>query len=99
MRTTIDTGANTGVAILSRVIEPNEEPLTPEAARTLLAMRFPKADERRMDQLAAKARKGTLSEQERAEAEQYNLVGHMLALLQAKAHKALKHQGPDSNGT
>ena len=78
------------MAILSRVIEPADECLTPDAARTLLSMRFPKADERRMNQLAAKARKGTLSERDRDEAEQYNLVGHMLALLQAKARRGLK---------
>jgi hypothetical protein len=97
MSTTIDAGQNSGVAILSRVIEPTEEPLTPEAARTLLAFRFQKIDERRMNQLASKARKGTLSERERNEAEQYNLVGHMLALLQAKARHALNQHGLDSN--
>lgn len=99
MRTTIHTGENSGIAILSRVIEPMNEPLTPDAARTLLTLRFQKIDERRMNQLAAMARKGTLSERERDEAEQYNLVGHMLALLHAKARRALEQHGFDPSDT
>jgi uncharacterized protein YnzC (UPF0291/DUF896 family) len=89
MSTTLDNGTNTGVAILSRVLQPEEATFSPDAAQTLLALKFQKADERRMNQLADKARKGTLTEKERAEAEQYNLVVHMLALLQAKARHAL----------
>ena len=38
------------------------------------------------------------SEQERAEAERYNLVGHMLALLQANARPALKQRGLAGSG-
>jgi hypothetical protein len=88
MSTTLHDNGTTGVAILSRVLEPGHEALSPEAARTLLALRFQRADRRRMNRLAAKARKGTLTEKERLEAEQYNLVSHMLAFLQAKARGA-----------
>lgn len=79
----------TGVAILDRLIRPQRDLLTPDVARTLLSLKFPQRDERRMNQLAAKARKGTLTPKEQAEAEQYNLVSHMVALLQAKARGAL----------
>ena len=49
-----------------------------------------------MNRLAVKACKGTLTDRERKEAaEQYNLVGHMLALLQAKARHSLKQHGLD----
>lgn len=80
---------STGVAILDRLIRPDEELLTPDAARTLLALKFHKSDQRRMNQLATKARRGMLTSSESMEAEQYNLVSHMLALLQAKARDAL----------
>jgi uncharacterized protein (DUF2236 family) len=80
---------NTGVEILDRVIQTDDSKLTPDAARSLLSLKFQKTDERRMDRLAAKARKGTLTDREQFEADQYNLVSHMLALLQAKARQAL----------
>lgn len=78
-----------GIAILNRVVQPDAATLTPDAARVLLSLKFEKTDERRMEKLAAKARQGVLTVRERAEAEQYNLVSHMLALLQAKARGAL----------
>lgn len=81
---------STGVAVLDRLIRPDKELLTPDAARTLLSLKFHKSDERRMNQLATKAQRGTLTAAERAEAEQYNLVSHMVALLQAKARGALR---------
>jgi len=94
MSTSFADSDKSGVAILDRLIRPSDETLTPDAARTLLALKFHKSDERRMNQLAAKARKGTLSEKDRAEAEQYNLVSHMVALLQAKARGALRNHDP-----
>jgi hypothetical protein len=42
-----------------------------------------------MDELAAKARAGTLQAEERAEAENYEHVGHLLALMQSKARRSL----------
>ena len=84
---------NNGVAILSRVLEPESVPMTPDAARTLMSFKFSVRDERRMNRLAAKARQGTLTPAEQAEAEQYNLVSHMLALLQAKARGVLPQAG------
>ena len=52
-----------------------------------------------MNRLAAKARQGTLTERERAAAEQYNLISHLLALLQAKARHTLKRHNLDAAGT
>lgn len=86
---TLDVGDNSGVAILNRVVQPDAATLTADAAGVLLSLKFEKADERRMAKLAAKAQQGTLTVQEQSEAEQYNLVSHMLALLQAKARHAL----------
>lgn len=89
----------TGVAILDRLIRPGRQFLTADAARTLLSLRFHQSDERRMNQLAAKARKGTLTAKEQAEAEQYNLVSHMVALLQAKARAAIQRHQSDVEPT
>ena len=85
MSMTLDLEEDAGVAILNRVIQTGDATMTPDAARTLLSLKFAKEDERRMNRLAGKARRGTLTEREQAAAEQYNLVSHLLALLQAKA--------------
>jgi len=63
--------------------------LPPEAARCILGLRFPERDRKRMDELAAKARHGSLSEQERDEIENYERVGSFLSLLKAKARRSL----------
>ena len=96
MSATLKPQDDTGVAILNRVIQSDQAAITAEAAQTLLSFKFTKKDEQRMNRLAAKARQGTLTEHEQSAAEQYNLVSHLLALLQAKARSALKHHSPDS---
>ena len=78
------------VAILSRVLEPDKPSLLPEAARALLALDFNQADKDRMRQLSAKAREGTLSPDEQAEADSYERVGHILNIIQSKARQSLK---------
>src|SRR5438876_714259 len=90
MRTDDDFGDNTGVAILDRVMQPDDVTFTRDAARTFLSLRFSGKDERRMNRLAAKARRGSLTAKERYEADQYNLVSHLIAFLQAKARRTLK---------
>src|SRR5258708_7741225 len=96
MSTSLDINDDTGVAILNRVIQPDELTMTPDAAHAPRALKFKKADERRMNRLAGKAQRGTRTARERAAAEQYNLVSHMLASLQAKARHALKKHDLDS---
>ena len=90
MSATDETDENTGVAILDRVMQPDDSALTHDAARMFLSLRFPKRDERRMNQLAAKGRRAALTGKERHEAEQYNLVSHLIAFLQARARRTLK---------
>jgi len=96
MSTTLSSNGNSGVAILDRVIQADDATMSPDTARTFLSFKFPKSDERRMNQLAAKARKGTLTNHEQFEAEQYNIVSHLVALLQAKARGALQNQRVDA---
>lgn len=45
-----------------------------------------------MQELAEKSQEGTLGNSERRDLENYNHVGHLLALLKSKARKSLKMQ-------
>jgi hypothetical protein len=76
-------------AIWARIVDPETGDLTREAAETLLQFDFNPADRRRMDELADKASAGALTPRERREAETYNRVAHLLALLQSKARQSL----------
>jgi hypothetical protein len=77
-------------AIWSRVIRPESNGLSTAAARSLLALRFSTEDQARMNELAAKNRKGRLTIAERQELESYVKVGDVLSLLHLKARKSLK---------
>jgi len=76
--------------ILSRVIAPEEPTLPPDTAKILLSFDFPEEDRARMEQLAEKAREGTLTPEEQAEIDCYERVGHFLSLLRSKARLSLK---------
>lgn len=78
-------------AILDRLIEPAKPGLSPEAAHTILGLRFGLSDVDRMNELAEKNRRGSLSPEENDEFESYLEIGEFLALLQAKARKSLLH--------
>ena len=82
--------SNNSVAILDRVMKQAGRALTPDAAHSLLKLRFPKPDVARMNVLADKARLGSLEAAERREAEEYNLVGHLITLLQSRARRSLQ---------
>jgi hypothetical protein len=78
-------------AIWSRVIQPEDDDLTPEAAQAFLRLSFPENDRKRMHELAEKARDGTLTPVEREEVANYERVGSFLSLLKAKARVCLKN--------
>jgi hypothetical protein len=84
---------NDEAGILSRVIAPGESDLPPQTAELILEFKFPKEDRERMNELAEKAREGTLTEEEQGEIDAYERVGHFLSLLQSKARISLKHAG------
>jgi hypothetical protein len=85
---------NSEAAILMRLIEPDVDDLPEETARYFLGLDFKKADVKRMDELAAKARAGTLKKGEQAELENFEHVGHLLALMQSKARRSLSKVAP-----
>ena len=77
-------------AILSRVIRPERGTWSKGAAESILRFDFPPADVKRMNMLAAKARRGSLSAAQEAALENYREVGRLLELLQSKARLSLK---------
>ena len=80
-----------GVEILTRTIQPAEGNLPIEAARSLLSFRLSPTDWERVNDLAAKARAGTLTSEERTELDEYERITCLLELLQSKARLSLKH--------
>jgi uncharacterized protein YnzC (UPF0291/DUF896 family) len=81
--------------ILERVIAPNNPDFTPEAARSLLQLRFSAEDISRMNELAAKARAGALTDDEERMLEGFRFVGAMIDLLHSKARLSLKRTSVD----
>ena len=91
------TTPNTEAAILARVIESDATVITPDVARYLLSMQLPRADEDRVNELSAKARAGSLSENETQELDSYLHIGRLLAVMQSRARRLLKNPDPDSS--
>jgi hypothetical protein len=88
---------NTEAAILARIIQADEQELTPDAARYLLSMRLPPRDEDRVNELSAKARAGLLSQAETQELDSYLHIGFLLGIMQAKARRLVNpepHSAP-----
>jgi hypothetical protein len=83
---------NSEVSILSRILRPDVPTFSPEAAQDILALDFDQADKYRLRELSAKARVGTLTAKEKAEAGKYELVGHLLNIMQSKARRSLKNR-------
>lgn len=81
--------ANTSSAVGDRTFEPLAAGRNPDAARAILEFRFAQEDVDRMNELAALARAGELSAEQRAEAENYSRLGLILAILKSKARRAL----------
>lgn len=75
--------------ILSEVVAPGQAGLSPESARSLLELRFSAQAVRRMDELADKNSRGSITQAEKTEMERYMRVGNFLNLVQAKARLSL----------
>ena len=82
-----------GAEILARMINPEQSGMSAEAAREILEFKLPPSDRDRVNELAAKAREGTLSADERAELDEYERVTAMIELMQSKARLSLKQAG------
>lgn len=78
--------------VWERTLHPGQGDLAPDAARYFLKLQFADADRARMDQLAAKARTGSLADEEQAELEHYMQLGWFLDLVKSKARLSLGMQ-------
>jgi len=76
--------------IVSSVLDPFTECLTPEAAKRIAAFQAAPATQSHLDELAGKANEGLLSADEQAEYDRYRSVFHFVTILQAKARAYLK---------
>lgn len=84
--------ADTDAQILVRMVSPETPALSAQGARELWTLDFPSEDRARMDELASKARDGTLMPDEKSECESYERVGHFLSLLHSLARLALRNE-------
>jgi hypothetical protein len=67
--------------------------MSTEAAQSILEFGLSQQDRDRVDKLAAKARQGALTEQERAELDDYERITALLEIMQSKARLSLKQAG------
>jgi len=67
-----------------------------EAARSILGFSLSPEDGARVNELAAKARQGALSQEERLELDEYERVAALFELMQSKARLSLKRVGLSS---
>jgi hypothetical protein len=79
--------------MLERVIQPKRGDFPPELARAILSFGFPPSDHARYADLSAKAQDNSLTEDERAELEDYLNVNDFLTVLKAKAEASLRPKG------
>jgi hypothetical protein len=90
METTIDTDA------VDRVLDPLVQCFTPDVARRIADLRADSKLQHHIDELAAKANEGRLSDAERREYAGYVEALDIIGILQAKARSVLTPS--DSNG-
>jgi hypothetical protein len=93
--TSAATVPNGEAAILGRLIRPERDDLSPDAARSILKLDFDDQDRARMHELALKAQQGALSVADAAELASYRGVGRLLELMRSKARRSLKRDGLD----
>jgi hypothetical protein len=93
MRTTQGKATATSeVAIFGRILANGRRELSPSLARYVLGLGFSEEDQSRMADLAERNQDGSLSPEEHDELMNFVQAGHLLALLHAKARKALKNK-------
>ena len=84
---------NDEASILSRAIDPDSGVWAPSVAQGILSLALSSADRERMNELAAKARDGSLGADEQLEIESYRQACRLLDLMKAKARLSLKKAG------
>ena len=80
---------NTQASILDRALGHDVSNLSADTARYFLSIRLDGTDEERANELAEKARSGTLTVDEQAEIDEYRRVGRVIEMLKMRAKIAL----------
>lgn len=86
---TIDSLTPQQALLLARLVVPVRPNLAPEVAAYLAQLHFDEIDVRHIDELAAKARAGVLSEQERRDLDDYEQVGLILERIKSEARQQI----------
>jgi len=79
--------------IWDRVINANDDALSPDEARAVLRWKFTASDRRRVDDLSEKARAGQLTIAEEHELDEYLAIESALIRLKSKARHTLQSTG------
>jgi hypothetical protein len=79
--------------LLDSIIEPEAGGFSPEHARYVLSLSFPKAIQEQYRDLSEKARLGTLSEPEQVKLDEFLSTNAFLMILKSKARVSLKQHG------
>jgi len=82
-----------GTAILEQLADLDAKSISPETARKFLDLAFSRSQQKHVDALLQKAREGTLTPTEEVELDEFIRVADLLAILQSRARRALKHAG------
>jgi hypothetical protein len=77
-------------AILSRLIRPEVDDLSADAAESLLRIRFDQGDLERLHDLVARNQDDLLAPGEKADMDNYRRVNFLLDLMHSKARTSLK---------
>jgi hypothetical protein len=75
--------------ILDRALSSIPSGMSAEAARYFLSITLADSDRRRAGELAAKARDGSLSEQEQTELDEYRRAGRTIEMLRIRARSVV----------
>ena len=75
-------------------MQTRDRSISRDVAEYLLSIAFDEDDTERMNALAERAREGNLTTEEAAELDSYLHVGSLLSILQSKARRLLKSEGP-----
>jgi hypothetical protein len=79
--------------ILEKIVDPSRADLTPDAARSLLALKFDRKTKSAIRKLLRKNNQGAITADERLALEKYLRVGQFLDLIHAKARLSLLQGG------
>jgi hypothetical protein len=79
-------------SVIHRLAWPSQSQMPANAARVLLQVTFVDDDLARINELSGKAQLGTLTDEEQAELNEFEMVGHFLSIMHLKAKASLKQR-------